>query len=1309
MAGESSIFGSGLDSNQADYSPSGPAQFGGGADAGASAGAGNTDALLPPNAQPTEGQAPAGMFGSGLSFGPPRYTSDPQAAPLDAASSLLQQRIQRATSVSSNPIAQALNPEGVAAARAAVPQMTEQLLKIQQQKATIGANRQQAQTLGLAPGEVPDEADMAARVEVARSKALGGDLKVFKGLQAVDPKTAEAIAPQVHEAVAGHLGRAQYAFDKLSNMTTQGEYEAAVTSLRRDGVLGDLETLGLKVPKTFEEFSAAKAREGQALREARIGMNDLRTKLEERNTYQPMETKEADTYKGRLTTAYGDQITNGTWSRNAASGTRGFVVNGADDPRNLGKSFTLATPEQRKEIRENIEQAIPKAEMEKYRAENRTYTLATTDGNGKPLPEGKINSNPNVQQGIAEGLASMLRGGSGGANLGLLKIETSKRGYIQGLIDKISTEKAGVINELKGKDVTPYLSHLTETQMRDVLDALKQYNDVSIGSRATALAERAGALGLKPIDLGLGKEEVGGIGEALERGRQAQVARMMPYHQAIGGGDGVFQLGAQRPGTGAAPLPPGTGPATQQPGAPALQTPVQQGQNPSPVPPSPAAPQGPTPQPGGGGGPQTIAGQSVSVPPIPGVSPTYVQNMQRIESGNERDPWKAGAKGSSASGAFQFINSTWAANKPAGAPDRAADATPQQQAEAVATLTARNAAGLKASGLPVNDTNVYIAHNLGLGGASALLRADPSADARTVVGEKSASNNPLFFKGKPTVATVLARYQAEMNGSLDDTGPKPKPGSGGATAEQPSFMQRVSRMFSQGVQGGDEGKDKAVADVGEAATEHAPAIGSTIGAIGGGAVAGPAGAVGGGAVGGGAGQALKDWLQGRDQNPTAIAKETALGGVLGVGGAARPILSAAARAGGAGAVEAGAKAAEGGDAGDIAQAGMEGAGNALMFEGFGRALGMAGHKVWNMFAPDAKKAVQSAAAKYSEAEAALATEAKTLPGAGGAAGGPNPKYEAAQKAKDEAETVLKDAGLKPEEAAYAHKVSSEGVPKQEAEVARPGALAKEDIGKGYQQLENEVGAATQNQKNLKPTPKLSDGPLAAVENKKVSADHAELAREVETAITAPAPNWQAKWVQLKDERSKLLTLEREAENSTVPGRSRIARDMRTLADTVRKQQEKAAKYVFGEQDGEAFMKRLNTLDVRYRNLMEATNGGDIAKAAALKGEAGREAQRKFEAFAHDDPTAIAAYRAMRKGGSNVENDVRTLVGAEKMPYIGPAITWAKMATRLGEWNRERVAGSPVKFKDLIKMPGFWETDKPIRDLFGTAAQRGATM
>lgn len=1283
-------------------------------------------------------------FGAGLRSlipGPNYRAPDPAASALDQTADTLQQRIERANNIATNPILQFFNPEGAVAARNFVPQATEMLQKIKQQKAGMQAARTQADTLGLAPGEVPDEASMADRVAVAQSKALKGDLRVWKGLQAVDPKAAEAIQDQVHEAAAGHLTKAQLAFDSLAGMQNQGQYQTKLAQLRRDGTLTDLEALGLKVPPSFEAFSATKAREGQALRDARIGIDTIRQKLEDRNTYQPMEKKEAETYHGRLTTVYGDQITNGTWARNGAMGTRGLVVNGAADPRDLGKSFTLATPEQRKAIREDFDAAIPKAEMHKYREFERTYQLATTDGKGKPVPEGKINTNPNVQQGIAEGLASMLRGGSGGANVGLLKIETNKRGFVQGFLDTIVGNYAGALNALSEKDVKPYLTKLTQSQIRDVMDTIKGYNDNLVEDRVAPIGRRAGALGLNSSAFGFGKNEsAGAIADAIKAGRDEQIARMMPNHQAIGGGDGVIQLGAQRPGVGATNAPPGTAAATQLPGAPPLTTPVQQAtqtagavssQGSAPTPPAVSLNQSApvlAPQPGGsgpaGGGPAapgtppaapapvTIAGQPVSVALPPGASASYAQATQRIESGREKDPWKATIKATSASGAFQFTNGTWAENKPAGAPDRAADATPAQQSEAFAKFTAKNAQTLTANGVPVNDTSLYVAHNLGATGGSKLLTADAGADARTVVGDVAARNNPLFFKGRPTVATVLERYRAEMEkGALPPTSDEPKkplPGSGGGTG----LLDRVRSYLNAAAapEGSPNPSDASLSPGERAAATHAaagmaPAALSTAGALGG-SVAGPAGTVAGGALGGGAGQSLKDFLQGRDQSPAAIAKETALGAVLGIMPAGRPLVGAAARAGGAGSVQAGAAAAEGASGPDIVDAGVSGAGAAAGGELFGRALGMVGHKVFSMFTPDAQKAVQGAAKKFSEAETTLTKEAPTIPGAGGAAATKNPKYLQAEADRMEAERVLKDAGLKPEEAAYAYKVSSEGVPKQEAEVTRPAAIEKDRIGAGYQQLEQEVGVAGQGAP--KASPKLPDGPLAAVEAGKVSKDHAELAGEVEMAITAPAKNWREKWVQLKDERSKLLTLEREAESSTVPGRSRIANNMRALADTVRTQQAKAAKYVFGEKDGEAFMSRLKVLDTRYRNLMEATNNGDLAKAAVLKGEAGREAERKFVAFAHDDPQAISAYRAMRGArGDLAEATVPWTVAAEGLPVVGKVVKVAKLAGIMREWARERAAGSPVKFSDMVKLSD--DTGQRVRDVVGTAVQRGAVM
>jgi hypothetical protein len=894
-------------------------------------------------ADPAQAAPSQGIFGSGLAIGPfgqPKFTPpDPEASALDNTANQLQQHIQQLNSAGSNPIAQFADPEGAAKARAETPALVEQLQKIKQQKAAIAAGHTEAETLGLSPGEVSDEATQADRVSLAQSKALKGDLKAFQGLAAVKPEAAAAIQDQVHEAVKGHMTNAQLAFDSLAGMKNAGQYDAKLKQLRTDGTLTDLEALGMQVPKDFDTFSAVKGREGQALRQARQASENLTAQLEARANGEVMEKKEAEGYKGRLTTSYGDELGNGTWSR--VNGKRAFSVNGQADVNDLGKKFTYASPDQRKAILEDVEKTVPKAELEKNRAFGRTYQLATHDDKGNPIdPNSKdpVNSNPNVQQGIAEGLASMLRGGAGGANVGLLKIETSKRGFLQGLVDKVNTEKAAVINELKGKDVQPYLSHLTGTEIRDVLDAIKQYNDTSIGNRLGPIAKRAGALGLDETALGFGPGEASGVKDQLEAGRQDTIARFKDRSRPTAGGDGAIYLDtppsllvhkpdATQPG----PVPP---PVQPQQSAPLSAPGVGVGGGPSPA--------GPSGSPGGGQPPApiTIAGQSITPNLPPGVSPSYVPAMQRIESGNEKNPWTATTPGSSASGAFQMVDKTWNANKPDGAPARAKDATPEQQVAANDKLMATNAAALQRNGLPVNDVNMYVAHNLGEGAGPKLLTASPGADARSIVGEEAAKNNSTFFKGRPTVATVLGRYQANVAQDISDSAVRSPVG---ATAEAPGFMTRVGLALSgarseKEMQERNDAEAQSARDLGAGAVDNAPAIGGVAGNIMG-MAGGVPGAVAGGMVGGAAGQSFKDWMQGTA--PT-LAKTTEAAGYGAVGGLvpeARPVLGAVARVAGSGGVSATVKAMEGGDAADITIAGAAGAGGGILGEGIGQLIG----------------------------------------------------------------------------------------------------------------------------------------------------------------------------------------------------------------------------------------------------------------------------------------------------------------------------------------------------------------------------------
>lgn len=105
----------------------------------------------------------------------------------------------------------------------------------------------------------------------------------------------------------------------------------------------------------------------------------------------------------------------------------------------------------------------------------------------------------------------------------------------------------------------------------------------------------------------------------------------------------------------------------------------------------------------------------------------------------------------------------------------------------------------------------------------------------------------------------------------------------------------------------------------------------------------------------------------------------------------------------------------------------------------------------------------------------------------------------------------------------------------------------------------------------------------------------------------------------------------------------------------------------------------------------------------------REAERKFMAFAHDDPAAKAAYKAMRGAKGDVaEATVPWTVAAEGLPVVGKVVKVAKLGSILRDWARERAAGSPVTFRDIVQIET-GASNQAVRDLMGTAGARGATM
>ena len=138
------------------------------------------------------------------------------------------------------------------------------------------------------------------------------------------------------------------------------------------------------------------------------------------------------------------------------------------------------------------------------------------------------------------------------------------------------------------------------------------------------------------------------------------------------------------------------------------------------------------------------------------------------ESGNVAN---AKNPNSSATGAGQFIKSTWLSMMKNHRPELTKGKTekeilamrndPKLAGEMTAQYAKNNAKGLESAGLQASDGNVYLAHFAGLGGAKALLKANPNASAESILGKDAADKNGKLIRGK-TAGEVIQWAQNSM-------------------------------------------------------------------------------------------------------------------------------------------------------------------------------------------------------------------------------------------------------------------------------------------------------------------------------------------------------------------------------------------------------------------------------------------------------------------------------------------------------------------------------------------------------------------
>lgn len=151
-----------------------------------------------------------------------------------------------------------------------------------------------------------------------------------------------------------------------------------------------------------------------------------------------------------------------------------------------------------------------------------------------------------------------------------------------------------------------------------------------------------------------------------------------------------------------------------------------------------------------------LAGVAMPAVPADEIPDDYWPMLSKIESADQ--PYVQ-ARSSSASGLYQFIRSTWIGEGGAWGPTlRPAfgglKPSVEEQLARAKTFTAKNAAVLKAKGIPINKASLYAAHFFGAGMAAKVIGADVNARADLIAGEAATDANPSILKGK-TVGQFL--------------------------------------------------------------------------------------------------------------------------------------------------------------------------------------------------------------------------------------------------------------------------------------------------------------------------------------------------------------------------------------------------------------------------------------------------------------------------------------------------------------------------------------------------------------------------
>jgi hypothetical protein len=215
------------------------------------------------------------------------------------------------------------------------------------------------------------------------------------------------------------------------------------------------------------------------------------------------------------------------------------------------------------------------------------------------------------------------------------------------------------------------------------------------------------------------------------------------------------------------------------------------------------------------------------------VSATYLGAVAQREYGGHLRPgpdgtvkWDVQAETSSATGVYQFIDKTWLGQMKKGDGSipksigidttgmsdtqiLALRSNPKLQAVAMASFTLENKNALQNAfpGRPVTDTDLYLAHFLGSGGATAFIRAyqaNPNGSAAAATPDAAQSNNGVFYEKGTGKALSLATVYANVANSMGTAPGRVQAGRAEVTGRVLAETEKGVRddLFKTGVQNG---------------------------------------------------------------------------------------------------------------------------------------------------------------------------------------------------------------------------------------------------------------------------------------------------------------------------------------------------------------------------------------------------------------------------------------------------------------------------------------------------------------------------